>query len=217
MSARRSRSAALGICATTLIVALITACALPGQESDPVTTYLLEWNEDFAPSSRSGPAPCATLLVTSPLSAPGYATSSMAYVLRDHRLDYFATHRWADTPAHMLAPLITRALQVSGLFKAVVESPAPVNAELRLESEVLELRQVFSDSSSEVQLSLKTDLYDLTQGRVLASRVLSVTEPAPSRDPYGGVIAANRATGHILEELADFLATILADDPLGCR
>ena len=194
---------------------LVGACALTGQDSSELTTYLLEWSDPVA-EAPSVPTPCAAVLVTSPLSAPGYGTARMAYTQQDHRLDYFATTRWADTPARMLSPLLTRALQTSGLFKAAVESPAPIDAQLRLESELLKLRQVFSDKASSVELSMKFTLYDLMQGRVLASRMLSVTEPSPSRDPYGGVIAANRAVDRMLTQLANFLAQVLVTQPLDC-
>jgi cholesterol transport system auxiliary component len=140
----------------------------------------------------------------------------MAYTQQDHRLDYFATTRWADTPARMLSPLLARALHTSGLFKAAVESPAPIDAQLRLESELLKLRHTFSDKASAVELSMKFTLYDLTQSRVLADRVVSVTEAAPSSDPYGGVIAANRAVDRMLTQLVNLLAQVLATEPLNC-
>lgn len=201
-------------CAAWAAAVLMMSCTLPGQER-AMTTYLLEWNGSFA-VERPSRQPCAALLVTVPLSAPGYATARMAYTQQDHRVDYFATHRWADTPARMLSPLLARALQTSGLFKAAVESPAPIDAQLRLESEVLELRQVFRAGDSKIQLRLKANLFDLANSRLVASQVFSVSEPAPTRDPYGGVIAANRATDRIFQEIVAFLADELAGDPLGC-
>jgi cholesterol transport system auxiliary component len=200
-----------------LLAAMLAACALSGQNREAVTTYLLEWDEAFASESPTPAEPCASLLVTAPLAAPGYGTAGMAYVLKDHRVDYFATHRWVDTPARMLWPLITRALRASGLLKAAVESPAPIDAQLRLDSEVLKLRQLFSASASRIELSLKVDLYDLTMNRLLTSRVFSVTEPSASRDPYGGVVASNRAVSRVFDQLVRFMASVLADDPLNCR
>jgi cholesterol transport system auxiliary component len=195
--------------------ALMMSCALPGQERE-MTTWLLEWNGSLA-AARPSFEPCVAVLITTPVSAPGYATARMAYTQQDHRVDYFATHRWADTPARMLSPLLARALQTSGLFKAAVESPAPINAQLRLESEVLELRQVFSPGDSKMQLKLKVHLFDLANNRLLASRVFSVTEPTETRDPYGGVVAANRAVARMFEQLVEFLGDELRDASLGCR
>lgn len=209
MTAARKYYAAL---ATAIVM---TSCTLPGPERE-MTTYLLEWSGPVA-TERPPLMPCAAVLVTAPLSAPGYATARMAYTQQNHRVDYFATHRWADTPARMLAPLLARSLQTSGLFKAAVESPAPINAQLRLESEVLELRQVFSPQESKIRLRLKINLYDLANNRLVTSRVFSVDEPAETRDPYGGVVAANHAVDRMFEELISYLRGALSGHPLGCR
>jgi cholesterol transport system auxiliary component len=196
---------------------MVASCAtLPGFDDDPVTVYLLEWQDDLKPTAPTDIEPCASLLIISPLAAPGYATTRMAYVQQPHRVEYFVTHRWADTPARMLAPLMTRALAESGLFKAVVENPAPIQTQLRLESELLKLRQAFRDRVSEVELSLRVNLYDLTEGRVLASRVFNAVAPAASRDPYGGVVASHRAVGRVFQQLAELVAEVMADDPLRC-
>jgi len=196
---------------------LVSACAtLPGFKHEPETVYLLEWQDDFTPATATNTEPCGSLLIISPLGAPGYATTRMAYVEQDHRVDYFVTHRWADTPARMLGPLMTRALGESGLFEAVVESPAPLQAQLRLESEVLKLRQVFLTRTSEIELNLRVNLYDLTQGRLLVGRVLNVVTPAESRNPYGGVNASHRAVERLFQQLADTLSAVLTENPAAC-
>jgi cholesterol transport system auxiliary component len=53
---------------------------------------------------------------------------------------------------------------------------------------------------------VRAQLIDVGARRVLASAEFDETEVAPSDDPYGGVIAANRALGRLLERLAEFCA-----------
>ncbi|MBA3731568.1 MAG: membrane integrity-associated transporter subunit PqiC [Gammaproteobacteria bacterium] len=209
--------ALLGSTAMGLAGLLVSSCAaLPGFTHEPQTVYLLEWQDDFTPAVPVDIEPCGSLLIISPLAAPGYATTRMAYIEQDHRVDYFVAHRWADTPARMLRPLMTRALGESGLFGAVVESPAPIQAQLRLESEVLKLRQVFLDKTSDIELSLRVNLYDLTRGRLLVSRVLNVVTPAESRNPYGGVTASHSAVEQVFQQLADTLSAVLTENPPVC-
>jgi cholesterol transport system auxiliary component len=180
-----------------------------------MTTYLLEW-PGRPPASATAPAhPCLILLVSSPRSAPGFATSRMVYVQEAYRIDYFANHQWADTPAGMLAPILSRA--VGGLFRTVVMAPALVEPHLRLESQVLRLQQIFRNDASSVLLELRIDLFDLVNRRSLGSRVFSVSEPAPSRDPYGGVVAANRALARVLNELIDLLQQWIHVDTFRCE
>jgi cholesterol transport system auxiliary component len=125
----------------------------------------------------------------------------MAYIEEPHRIDYFANHRWADSPARMLEPNLMRALEASGLFQAVVRAPTTARFDLRLDTEVLRLVQVFEPNESRVEVAVRVCLLDTHQQRVLVSDVLEVTESATERSPYGGVIAANRAVDRLLEEL----------------
>ena len=50
----------------------------------------------------------------------------------------------------------------------------------------------------------RSQLVDLHHDRVLATRVFDEIESAPSENPYGGVIAANRALRRILESVSEF-------------
>lgn len=190
---------------------LLTACTLPGANLEPDKIYLLEWNGDLAVSPAPNTGQCPALLIISPLSASGFGASRMAYVEQTHRLDYFVSHRWADTPANMLEPLMIRALETSGLFRAVVESPAPIDTELRLETDLLHLQQVFESTpgnevqSSRVELAVRMELYDLKDSQRIANKIFTITEPTPSADPYGGVVAANRAVAGLLRSMVDFL------------
>ena len=138
---------------------------------------------------------------------PGFETPQMAYVKRPHELDYFANNRWADAPAHMLSPLLSRALEQTGGFRAVVQPPTVAPADLRLVSELIRLQQSFETQPSRVELSLRVQLVDLHSRRVLATRTFEQTETARSDDPYGGVAAANIALERMLGEVAAFCVT----------
>lgn len=198
---------------------LLSSCSVfPGkQRSAPIKSYLLEPGEMLQGSPARPTKPCLSLLVSATAAAPGFATSRMAYVQQAYRLNYFADHQWIDTPAHMLGPLLVQALEHSGLFRSVAAAPLSVDAELRLESKVLRLQQVFKDGNSELQLSIRFSVIDLTRRRMLTSRVFSVTEPAPVNGPYGGVVAANRAVAHVLGKLIDFLRQQIEAETLKCK
>jgi cholesterol transport system auxiliary component len=183
-------------------VALLAACAaLQPPQADQASTYVLE-----ALPASGAPRPKRDLVleVSVPRARPGFDTPQMAYTQRANALEYFARNRWADTPAHMLAPLLAQALDQSGGFRAVVQAPSLAAANLRLETELVRLQQDFGARPSRVQLTLRAQLIDAEARRVLASAEFDETEVAPSDDPYGGVIAANRALGRLLERLARF-------------
>lgn len=191
-----------GLAIGTLLAA--TACSPLGPAASGTIpdVYLLQWENAAGndPTVQLNPA-CPTLLLSSPRAVPGYADSGMAYIETAHRIDYFAHHRWADSPARMLAPLLMRALETSGLFQAVVQVPTSALFDLRLDTEVLRLVQVFEPTESRIEMAVRISLLDTQTQRVLVSDVLEVTEPTTERTPYGGVIAANRAVARLLDEL----------------
>lgn len=181
----------------------------PATSSLPDTEYLLQWDEAEGESVNKLNPSCPTLLLSSPRAAPGYAGARMAYMKEAHRIDYFANHRWADSPARMLEPNLMRALETSGLFQAVVRPPTTARFDLRLDTEVLKLVQVFESNTSRVELALRFSLLNKQQQRVLLSEVLQVSEPASEQTPYGGVKAANRAVDRLMRDLQQKLRPVV--------
>ena len=125
----------------------------------------------------------------------------MAYIEQPYRVDYFARNEWADPPSRMLKTLLTQQLSNSGLFRFVFSDSAGVDEALRLDSELIELVQAFNDTSSEVRVTIRFDLVDVAQRAILVSETISASEPAATRDPYAGVVAANAAVQRVLEDL----------------
>jgi cholesterol transport system auxiliary component len=95
--------------------------------------------------------------------------------------------------------------------------PSTIRADYRLDCENLSLEQQFSSNSSRVRLALRAQLIDLRSKAALGSRDFELFEAAPTDDPYGGVIAANRATARLLEELVDWLDSTLNDSAARAR
>lgn len=184
------------------VALLVTACAaLQPPPAQPVSTYLLEAQPVAVHvAARRDLA----LAVSVPRARAGFDTAQMAYVRRAHELEYFSNNRWADAPARMLAPLITQALEHSGSWRSVLHNPSAVSADLRLDSELVRLVQDFTSRPSRVQITLRAELIETASGRLVAAREFDEAEVAPSDDPYGGVLAANRALARLLGKLAEF-------------
>ena len=157
-----------------------------------------------APSATSAVAP--TLVVNPPRAAAGFDSQRIIYIRDTHKLEYFAHSEWVDTPARMLAPLIVAAIESSSAFRAVVPTPSAASGDIRLDTEILRLQQNFGEQPSRVRFTLRAYLVDNATRRVLAWREFDETVAAASDDPYGGVVAANRAVLMVLEKLA-LLAT----------
>ena len=197
--------------AVLLASVLLSACALSGRPAAPaVATFVIEGAAHAAATTDASSS--LVLEVSMPAAAPAYASPRMAYIEQPYRIDYFARNEWADAPARMLRTLLTQQLTASGLFRFVFADAPGVDENLRLDSEILELVQAFSDSGSEVRVSIRFDLVDVERRTMLSSETISVTEPAEGRDPYAGVVAANRAVQRVLDRLVASL-----HDPVSAR
>lgn len=187
--------------ALTSVMLLAGCTGLPPPQVESTNTYVL----DAQPAIKAAQAKRDLVLAVSmPRARPGFDTPRMAYLRQPHELDYFAANQWADTPARMIGPLLAQALEQTGGFRAVVQAPGAVPADVRLDTELIRLQHDFSTQPSRIQLTLRAQLIDVRAKRVLAVKLLDETENAASDDPYGGVTAANRALQRVLAQLTDF-------------
>lgn len=198
----------------TLVVAgmmlLALQACLPARPGPVIQTYQLNPLPDPERSARPvyQPVP-ATLLVSTPKARAGFDTARMAYVRRPHELEYFSRNQWTDLPTRMLVPPLTQALEQSRIWDAVVVMPSIVRGDYRLDIDNLMLQQEFLQSPSQIHLSLRAQLIDVDQACVLGTTDFDVLQPAPSDDPYGGVLAANQAAAKLLEQLVAWLSTYM--------
>ena len=193
------RSAALSLL-------LLCGCqALQPAVSTAPTVYSLTAARDSVPPTQ--PASTGlTLIVSPPHAAAGFDSQRIMYMRKADQLEYFAHNQWIDTPARMLTPLIVAAIESSGAFRAVVNTPSPAAGEMRLDTEVLRLQQDFTGTPSQSRFSLRAYLVESATRQVIATRQFEATVPAASEDAHGGVVAANLAVQSVLAGLATFCA-----------
>lgn len=192
-----------------LSILMLAACSgLTPPHVPSQNIFVLESGPDIHPAHAEGDL---VLAVSMPRANPGFDTNRMAYVKQPHELNYFATSRWADSPAMMLGPLIAHALEQGKSFKAVVQASAALPADVRLDIELVRMQQDFTTQPSRVQLTLRAQLIDVRGKRLIAFREFDEFEISTSDDAYGGVIAANRLVQRVLGELAEFCVDASGD------
>ncbi len=150
-----------------------------------------------------------TLIVSVPRAAAGFDTQQMMYMRQPHQLEYFRESQWVDTPAAMLLPLAVGAIEQSGRFGAVMQSPTTIASQYRLDLEVVRLQQEFFSQPSRVHFTLRAYLSDTTSHQIIAWREFDTNVNAETDNPYGGVVAANQAIRTTLIALASFCANHL--------
>lgn len=212
--ARRAALAAIVLAASSALPACVYT---PAREAGSVHTYQLSLADGANTTEAKPKKPTAVLLVNLPQAQAGFDSSRIIYLMRPNEVSYFATSQWADAPPQMLAPLIVQALDRTGVWKAVVQMPTTVRGDYRLDTEHLALQQEFFRQPSRVRLSLRAQLIELREHRVIGTREFESVEEASSDDAYGGVMAANRAATRLLDHLAAWLAGCVSDRAVsGC-
>ncbi|HPF57499.1 MAG TPA: ABC-type transport auxiliary lipoprotein family protein [Candidatus Competibacteraceae bacterium] len=197
-------------CSVLLLVmlAVLTGCTLPQDNSPPPQAYLLGDGGAFTPAPArrfSG----KILLVTVSKGAPGFDSPNIAYTREPLKLDYYNDSVWSDTPAKMLLPILVRAFETTGAFKAVVSPPSPMLADIRVDMDLIRLQQEFMTMPSRVRLTVRLKVVDMKNRQVLGTQIFEAVEPAPSGNAYGGVQAANAAMHKVLSEMVPFTLSYL--------
>ena len=146
-----------------------------------------------------------SILVSQPEAMAGYQTEQMLYIQKPFEITPFVHNSWISSPANMLYPLIMQSLQKSGYFEAVASGPYVDRADYRLDTQVISLQQNFLSKPSAIEFVVKAVLTHITDNRVLSSRVFSERVSCPMATPYGGVIAANRASQAFTAALSKFV------------
>ena len=194
--------------ATVSLVTLASGCGLlqPATTPQPALYSLDSPSRTAVPVVPMVRTAVSILIVNPPHAAAGFDSSRIIYTREPHKLEYFAHSEWVDPPARMLAPLVVAAIENTGAFRAVIPTPSAATGNLRLDTEIIRLQHEFGTTPSRVHFTLRAYIVDHATRRVLAQREFDAAVPAPSEDPYGGVVAANRAVQIVLEDLSVFCA-----------
>lgn len=196
------------------VVCLLSSCSLlTPNKVDQISVYALSGanltvgaalQENHRDKLRNPEAP--TIMLSMPRAAAGFETSQIAYVRLSFQLEYFSLSQWAAPPTAMLLPLMSHALERTGDFKAVLQSPSGASGQLRLDLEIVRLQHEFFRTPSQVHFTLRAHLIDIASRRVIAWQEFDAAVAATSEDPYGGVVAANQVVRLLVEKVADFCA-----------
>ncbi len=193
--------------AMVLVASLLCGCSmlLPVRTPQP-TLFSFDSPQPVAQTASAAPVRMGapTLIVSIPRAATGFGSSQIVYIRRPHTFEYFRNSQWVDTPAGMISPLIVAALERSGHFSAVIQAPASATGHLRLDVEIVRLQHEFLTLPSQVRFTLRAHLIDIATRQVVGWREFEAIVPSSSEDPYGGVLAANRAIAKVIAELAAF-------------
>ena len=204
-------------CCLLLCVALLSSCAILPGGKPAVSRNVVYLLETRLPASEVEAKPgCHVVVVNPPENAPGHTGRQMLYQRNPNQIERFAFSRWAASPAVMIEPLLLDALRRSNRYDAVLASPAPVRADLRIENDNLWLIQRFDGEGSYIELRMSSQIYVPVARRLIASQDFSYREQTGDATPAGGVLAAERAVQRLLRDFREFVGEAAHNSGYDC-
>jgi cholesterol transport system auxiliary component len=192
-------------CSVIVCTFLLPACTLlKPLPVKPIHYYTLAASSVPAARQPSTPQKKRILLITEPRTNAIYNNTHMIYIPGLYQIQFFSQNRWADTPAHMLHPLLIKALQNTGRFEAILNTATTMRYDFILNTQLLSFQQDFLSHPSQFRIFLRAQLINAKTLRILATQDFTVATWAPQDNPQGGVQAANCATRVLLEKIIAF-------------
>ena len=134
-----------------------------------------------------------------------YDSGKMYYSAKPNELDYFGFSQWVSSPPDMLTQSITKKVLASCIYKGIVTSSALADANYRLVTKLITLRQkVLDKDNSEVSLVVYAELIDLERNSIVKTKVFVETMPAPT-GPQAMADGINQLTVKFDNELITWL------------
>ena len=174
---RCPRAAWLAIAALTLL----TGCFRFGQPAPEIRSYRL----DYPSPEVSGTALPVILRVPALTVAAVYDRESIVYRQDDYSTAADFYDRWSANPGAMLADLLARDLDASGLYRAVQHSPSMVPSDYQVTGEVEDIEERITGGACSAHLHLRTLVLRVRAGKgdpVVMRETYNADEPCPCND-----------------------------------
>lgn len=187
-----------------ILWALLPACTLfKPIPAKPIHYYTLATSsipsiEQYASQKKP------VLLISEPRANAIYNNTRMIYIPGLYQMQFFSQNRWADTPAHMLHPLLIKALQNTGRFDTILNAATMMHYDFLLNTHLLSFQQEFLSHPSQFKILLRAQLINAKTLRILETHDFMVVTAAPTDNPQGGALAANQATYALLKKITAF-------------
>lgn len=135
-----------------------------------------------------------------------YDTTKMFYSSNTYELNTYSYSQWAALPSDLLTQATTKKMLMACSFKNIATSLAIADANYRLVSMLISLRQDVNqdDNTASVHMVIVSELIDLETNKVISSSVFNQRVPS-AVGPVGLVEGVNKLTSKYDAELIAWL------------
>jgi len=144
--------------------------------------YLLEFQNETTTETTTKAIVnqgCEIFPVTVP---PAFAQSRIAVRIKSHEINYYSNHQWAVTPGDILTKLIETHVQGEHIFSKASQTVWQSVPRFQIQSEVYQIEATDDEDDLFAHLSMKLDLYDRSENRIIVSHSFDRIEILEARD-----------------------------------
>ena len=162
-----------------ILIVFLNAC---GKKSIVRKYYLLEFKQDPKIENINRAIVdegCEIYPVQVP---PAFAQSRIAVRLRSHEINYYYNHQWAVAPGDILTKIIEKYVQEEHIFKKASQTVWQIVPQYQVLSEVFQIEAVDINDELHAHLSMKLNLYDRSENRIIISHSFDRMDILEERD-----------------------------------
>lgn len=196
-----------------LALGVATAGCLPFTKSSPRGR---DYRLAYAAPEPAGAAYPEVVHVLPFTVAAGYDSQAILYRQGEYRLGRYPHHRWAANPGNLVADLIARDLDATGMFRAVQHARPAVASDLRLAGEVDLFEEGVTREGCAARIAVRILLARIhapPHERILLRRSYAESEPSQCEDAGALARAMSRAVERISGDLRRDIAAVLTFVP----
>jgi len=189
-----------------VLFCLLAGCATENIPPADIYTISPDWSDSRTQVQRKKNS--KLIIKLTPVRATGALTGTeIIYTDFQYDRNSYVFSRWNDSPVKLLQTLFLVALEESNLFKAAVPPTSIAEADLLLESTLLDLsHHIKNDGTSEGVVRLHFYLINNKTKTVTATGEFVSRVPASTQNAQGAVAALNKAATNVARKLVNWLA-----------
>jgi cholesterol transport system auxiliary component len=187
-----------------LIICLfvLQGCANIGKPHYDVENYLLNYT---APTFENKIKLDKTIRISRFTIAAAYNNQNMIFRTNDYNVDFFNYNRWAVNPADMIADILLRDMQESGLFRAVFSRYAAEETRFIIQGGINDFFLRVGDNGKVAVIAMEITLKDSQQKeatkRILFQKKYSREESLTDQSPQGYCQAMSKALKNLSQQI----------------
>lgn len=190
-----------------LFISLFSGCS---SVHPPMHEYTIL--PSYVPKNMNINGTNGTLKLSSTRSIASLTSTQFYYLKEASSINAYLYSKWSDTPSSMIDRSLYSALQNEQLFDTLIPSTSSAAADLVLESDLAAFYHRFnSATSSEGLIDITYRLIDPKTKTTLAFKRFIITQPSPTQDAQGGVVALTDATHILSQQCISWLALTLKE------